>query len=338
MNTLLKLFQGQTTFEQDVVFIFGVGAVAAAWLALYAGREPDGIPYGMRFFIPLWLLDAPRHWTCHRSPRWWAPSLLAVACAAWLLLGYLVQIVWPGAMGFKATTWHDWPMPFVIHRHRAAAIAFHVFQWFAGNIALSALSRALLPHSALAMVIARAMRETFAKIELNLRVTQTASDKVVAHFRAPITTNQIVQCKREIANAMGCGLKILSIIELKPGTVQIKCGVSEPLINNHGATASAPAANTEENFVYFITYKLGDCDVVKIGRSNEPKRVLRECRRFVPSANLVAALKYSETVSETKVHAMFQDERIEHQSGDDMSEVFAISPRITNYLNRLKKV
>ncbi len=328
MNTLLKLYEGQTTLLQDVVFIFGAAALLTGWLAIYAGREPWGTPYGLRFFAPLWLLDAPRHWKCYRHPHWWAPPILAAACAAWLLLGHLIQNVSPGLLGFKATTWHEWPMPFVIHKHRAAAIAFHAFQWFAGNIALSALSRALLPHNQLALIFLHALRVTFAKIELNATVKQTTPDKVILRYRAPVIAGEITRAKNQIAAAMGAGIKIAATQEIKPSVMEIKFGVEEPIINNY-----AKSTSNETEYVYFIRYKLSDCEVVKIGRSNSPENTLRACRRFVPSSRLVGALAFSETVSENKIHALFADERLEHESGDE-SEVFAMSPRIESYLSR----
>lgn len=335
MNLLLKLYEGQTTFEQDVVFIFGAAALLTGWLAIYAGREPWGTPYGVRFFAPVWILDAPRHWICYRRPHWWAPAIIATAIGAWLLFGYLLQLAAPNILGFKATTIdinfaifkvESFPMPFVIHKYRAAAIAFHAFQWFAGNIALSAVSRALMPHNQLATVFAHALRQTFAKIDLNARVKQTAPDKVILRYRAPIISGEITRAKSSIAAAMGAGLKISSAHEIKPGVIEIKFGLAEPTITSYGQNESKAT-----EYVYFIRYRLDDCEVVKIGRSNSPENTLRACRRFVPSARLLGTLPFSETVSESKVHAMFASERLEHESGDE-SEVFAMSPRIQSYL------
>jgi len=330
MNTILKLYEGQTTLEQDVVFIFGAAALLTGWLAIYAGREPWGTPIGLRFFAPVWILDAQRHWKCYRQPHWWAPAIVAVTIGAWLYAGYLLQLTSPELLGFKTMSWRGWPTPLLWHKHPSATLTFYAFQWFAGNIALSALSRALMPHNQLAFIFRRGLIEAFSKVELRAAVKQTAPDKVILRYRAPIVAGEIIRAKASIAAAMGAGLKIESVQELSPGKLEIKFGVNEPEITNY----NQPSHETE--YVYFIRYKLDDCDVIKIGRSNSPENTLRACRRFVPSAQLVGALPFSESVSENKIHSMFKKERLEHQSGDD-SEVFALSPNIEKFLKQTFK-
>lgn len=327
MNTILRMYNGETTFTQDVIFIFGIAAIIAGWFAIYAGREPWGTPFGLRFFAPVWIMDAPRHWICYQRPHWWATLILAIAIAVWVWFAYFLQIIAPGILGFKATSFKEIPTPLVWHKHRAAALAFHAFQWFAGNIALSALARGIMPHSHLAILFNDAITKTFAKLEMNARTSQTSFNQIEFSYRAPVTYNEIVQLKSKIAAVMGCGLDIRKISIKKPGTLEVNFGWSQPTINNYQASHE-----TEPDQVYFITYTLDDMQVVKIGRSNSPTNTLRTCRRFVPSAKLVGALPFSNVVSETKIHAMFQAERIEHESGERDSEVFAMSPRIKRYL------
>lgn len=328
MNLLLKLYHGQTTFEQDVVFIFGIAALATGFLALYAGNEPSGTPFGVRFFAPVWLLDIRHHWTCQKNPNWWAPPTLAIAIAAWIFFAYVLQLISPGFLGFKATSLREIPTPLVWHEHRAAAIAFHAVQWFGGNIILSALARGLMPHSQLATVVKRAIEETFNKTQLNLRVWQTSTNKVRARYRAPITFAQLLQNRSSIAAAISENIKIKHMSEITPGHIEIEFGMNTPTIIRYSNTTKE-----ETQYVYFIEYMLQDLQVVKIGRSNSPQNTLRACRRFVPSAQLRGALPFASNMTEAIMHARFKDERIDHETGDRESEVFALSPRITRFLD-----
>jgi len=335
IERILKAIVGETTLTQDYFIIFATVTLFFAWFALYTGKDHNNNALGWRIIFPIWILDVSRHYNSTKKPRWYGAPIMAVLFAASLYNALVIETITNQPfLGFTTTMWWKIPTPIVLHKFPQATIAYYTITYYLSNTICGAISARIFANNWLATLTrqAIAMIAAYDKEIAPLtaaKIKQVSTNKIEVRYRAPVTYSKIAKLKFNLQPATNMWVE--SIHEVEPGRVEIAFQIQKPKdIINYEHTAP------KQDFVYFIRYKLGDMNAVKIGRSNSPDNTLKACRRFIPEAKLVGALPYSENISEAIMHKRFKHERLERSPGDK-SEVFALSPNIEKFLKQTFK-